>query len=304
MTDITNFGSSFPNFGNADHQSFGGFRMKSRANKKRSDDTERELSKLLQDLEHIETDRINSDELRKNRNQHWLFWRNPDEIDTPKTIDRVDPYAKQHSGIFERIIGVISAGFAGLQSLTIANSAAGSSTGTLFGIFNSVDSMLRAFGVAVAIGCGSLPFVVYAFQIGGQGGAATPDSQTAAVSTFRPHEGWYKRERFEGIDRVDPYAPRDYDSQKAIMSNGKGLPKAENPDATDGSLKPTAPKSKDYVVKDVIDGMAMIEYDQGYWFARPGSKLPDGSYYIRVTKDSENGKVALKTSRGIVPVHH
>jgi len=48
----------------------------------------------------------------------------------------------------------------------------------------------------------------------------------------------------------------------------------------------------------------MIEYDQGYWFARPGSKLPDGSYYIRVTNDSQNGKVALKTSRGIVPVHH
>lgn len=304
MTDITNFGSSFPNFGNADHQGFGGFRMKSLANKKRSDDTERELSKLLQDLEHIETDRTNSDKLRKNRNQHWLFWRNPDEIDSPEAIDRVDSYTEKHSGIFKRAIGVISAALAGLQSLTLANSAAGSSTGTLFGIFNSVDSMLRAFGVALAIGCGSLPFVVYAFQIGGQGGAATPDSQTAVVSSFRPHEGWYKRERFEGIDRVDPYAPRDYDSQKAIMSNGKGLPKAANPDETDGSLKPTAPQSKNYVVKDVIDGMAMIEYDQGYWFARPGSKLPDGSYYIRVTNDSQNGKVALKTSRGIVPVHH
>ncbi|MBH9974332.1 MULTISPECIES: hypothetical protein [Bartonella] len=304
MTDITNFGSSFPNFGSNERQSFGGFRMKGLASKKRGDDTERELAKLLQDLEHIDTGTASSGNPRQSKNQHWLFWRNPDEDGETDLNRNSGIVEKQNTNLFKKAVAGISAAFAGIQSISIVNSVAGSSSGMFFGIFNSVDSLLRAFGVAMAIGCGSLPFVVYAFQIGGQGGANTSDSKPAVSSTFRPHDGWYKRSRFETVDRVDPYATRDYDSQKAIMSNGRGLPKAANPDETDGSLKPTAPEAQPYVVKDVVNGMAMIEYGQGYWFARPGSKLPDGSYYVRVMKDSQSGKVALKTSRGIVPVGH
>ena len=303
MTDITNFGSSFPGFGSETYQKFSGFRMKNLANKKRSDATEQELAKLLSDLENIESDRVIQNNREKNKSKWWLVWRNPDELSPIGASTNGVAEDKKHIGVFKRVIAAISAGFAGLQAFTFANSAASSSTGMFFGIFSSVDSMLRAMGVAMAIGCGSLPFVVYAFQIGGQGGAGASDNKPAAVSTFKPHEGWYRRSHFELVDRVDPYATRDYDSKKAIMSNGRGLPKSENPDKTDGSLKPTAPKSKPYVVKDVVNGMAMIEYDQGYWFARPGSKLPDGSYYVRVMKDSETGKVALKTSKGIIPVN-
>lgn len=302
MTDITNFGSSFPSFGSDKYQGFGGFKMKSFSHKKRGEDTERELAELLENLENIKSERVVPDDTDKKKDRWFLSWRNPDAV-SEKTFEPDYSRVERPKGsILKKGLALISASFAVLQSFSFANSVTSSSAGTFFGIFNSVDSMLRTFCVAIAIGCGSLPFVVYALQIGGQGGAGAPETAPVAESSFRPHEGWYKRSHFELIDRVDPYATRDYDSQKAIMSNGRGLPKGEIPQKADDSLKPTAPKAKPYVVKDVINGMAMIEYDQGYWFARPGSTLPDGSYYVRVMKDSESGKLALKTSKGLVPV--
>lgn len=303
MTDITNFGSSFPSFGSDQYQGFGGFKMKGSAIKKRGEDTERELAELLENLENIKSDRVNPDNSDKIKRHWYLSWRNPDEVFRENSEQNYDRIEKPKANILKKGLALISASIAALQSVSVANSAMSSSAGTFFGIFNSVDSMLRTFCVAVAIGCGSLPFVVYAFQIGGQGGAGAPENASAVESSFKPHEGWYKRSRFELVDRVDPYATRDYDSQKAIMSNGLGLPKSEILPKADESLKPTAPKAKAYVVKDVINGMAMIEYDQGYWFARPGSTLPDGSYYVRVMKDTESGKIALKTSKGLVPVN-
>ena len=303
MTDIINFGSSFPGFGNDHYQGFGGFKMKSAAIKKRGENTEHELAKLLENLENIKSDRVNRDDYDKVKHGLYLFWRNPNEVLRENSEQDYSQVEKPKKNILKKGLAVISASLAALQSVTVANSAMGSSAGTIFGIFNSVDSMLRTFCFALAIGCGSLPFVVYTLQIGGQGGAGEPKSVSAAESSFKPHEGWYKRSRFELVDRVNPYATQDYDSQKAIMSNGLGLPKSEIPPKDRESLKPMAPKAKAYVVKDVINGMAMIEYDQGYWFARPGSTLPDGSYYVRVMKDSESGKIALKTSKGLVPVN-
>lgn len=303
MTDITNFGSSFPSFGYDQYRGFGGFKMKSAAIKKHCEDTERELVEFLENLENIKSNRVNSDNSDKAKRHWYLSWCNPDDVLRENVEQDYSQNENPKGNILKKGLAAISASFAVQQSISVANSAMSSSAGTFFGIFNSVDAMMRTFCVAIAIGCGSLPFVVYALQIGGQEGASAPESAAAVESSFKPHEGWYRRSRFELVGRVDPYATRDYDSQKAVMSNGMGLPKGEIQQKTNESLKPSAPKAKAYVVKDVINGMAMIEYDQGYWFARPGSTLPDGSYYVRVMKDSKSGKTALKTSKGLVAVN-
>lgn len=304
MTDITNFGVSFSKFGKDRYHDFANLEMKSAGNKKHSHDTEKELADILRDLENIGADWLDCNGASENSGKWLKFGRNGDDVTMNNFISDYAAQGVRAEGTSELVIGNIAVFWKWLRSLSFSKWLAVSSASTLFGIFSSVDSILRASCVAMAIGCGSLPFVAYALQISGQGGAGATADKTVAESSFKPSDGWYKRQRFEPIDRVDPYAKPDYDSKTPIMSNGLGLPKAHVSVDRDDWLTPTAPKAKAYAVKDVVEGLALIEYDQGYWFAKPGSTLPDGSRYVRALEEGESEKQGLITSKGIVQITH
>lgn len=302
MTDITNFDSQVPNFDEENYRGFSDFEMKSVVRNKRSEDTEKQLAEILQDLENIGSGWVGGNNFNEKDDKWGVLGGNSNDASMSNFIYDYDAKGAKTKSVLKKVVGGISACFVALQSISFANWFTFSSANTLFGIFSSVDSMFRASGIALAIGCGSFPFVAYALQIGAQNGDGITTEDSAIKSTFKPDPRWYKKQLFEPIDRVDPNGTPDYNSKIPIMSNGRGLPHADIMSRGESELIPTAPKAKPYAVKDVVDELAMIEYDRGYWFEKPGSTLPDGSRYVRVLKNTQSGKLELITSKGIVPV--
>ncbi|WP_297322969.1 hypothetical protein [uncultured Bartonella sp.] len=302
MTDIANFAASFSKYGIDKYGDFDDREMENVTYKKHSEDTEKELADILRDLENIGADWLDCNGAGENSSKWIKFGRNSDDITMNNFISDYAAKEGKNGRLPRKVIGKAAAVGKWIRSLSFPNWLVVSSAGTLFGIFGSADSILRASCVALAIGCGSLPFVAYAWQISGQGGVGATSDKTVVESSFKPSDGWYKRQRFEPIDRVDPYAKPD--SKTPIMSNGMGLPKADISVQRDDWLTPTAPKAKAYAVKDIVEGLAMIEYDQTYWFAKPGSTLPDGSRYVRALEEGESEKQGLITSKGIVKIQN
>lgn len=284
-------------------QQFGVFDRKRYNRNKQRSDTENYLAAILRDLENINTERVNFTGLEKRKSNHksWFgFWHQSEDDAFRKNSASGRSGKNKHSKGKNYAVASVSA--LGLESLGIASLFSNIHGGTLFGIFQSADAIIRVTTVALAIGCTSLPFVVYHMQNYGGGGSLEQMQESAHNTEFKPHPAWYKRARFEPIDKVDPYARPDYDSTVPVMSNGKGLPKVEIAEQNGTVIVPTSRTPKPFIVKKVVNGMAMIEYDQGYWFAAPGSTLPDGSRYIYPRKDTWSGKMELKTSHGSVPV--
>ncbi|MHC5308402.1 hypothetical protein [Bartonella sp. LJL80] len=304
MTDFTHMGPSFPHSGDDKYRNFSSFNLKGLSKKMRVAEAEKQLADLLRNLENTQAGRVSSRQ-HTGQKRPWWSWLPFSRRLSDDTFNRsglpVATPQEQAKTRAKRSVAIASTGAAGLQSLSVASSISGANGGTIFGIFQSVDTMLRTLGIALAIGCGSLPFVVYGLQINGIGGAVVGDSATSEQK-MQPDESWFRKSKFEPVDTVDPYAAQDYDASRPIMSNGRGLPKGDIPAQDGGGLVPTAPQAKPFVVKDVVNGMALIEYDQGYWFAAPGSTLPDGSRYMRAVKDKNTGQIELKTSQGLVPV--
>ena len=270
-------------------------------------ETEDQLADVIHNLEALETERLAFMKTEKNNRptRAWFkIWRRSRGNKTDNAINALDETienddVKQKKN---KKFSVFSAGAIGLETIGLAGIFGNIKGSMILGIFHSADAVIRAGTIALAIGCGSLPFIAYHFQGRGAEGASDQVLASSDGTDNQTHSKQYKKVKFEPIDRVNPNAKYDYDSTEAIMSNGKGLPKAKIPAQYTKTSKPVASKTKSFVVKQVVNGMAMIEYEHGYWFAAPGSTLPDGSRYMHAIRDKQSGKLELKTTHGSVPV--
>lgn len=160
----------------------------------------------------------------------------------------------------------------------------------------SVDSYLKAAGVALAAGCAVLPFVMYFDTLQTTLSRSSPSESEVRDPLDRSKQKVFLTGRNKAFERPEADKTREIDPIRTATTARVASPEeaAERERAKDQPY-PDVPV---YLLREVVGGLAMIEDDTGYWFVEKGSHLPDGTTVEKITKSASNGIWQITTSAG------
>lgn len=160
----------------------------------------------------------------------------------------------------------------------------------------SVDRFLKLSGLALAVVCGLLPWAAYRQNAASMKTMAANDTKIhdpldrSHQHTILGSRGIFGDQAKVADLPVDPN-PTGTTSITGDIANGR--PKAEPP------AKQPFPARPEFLLRDVVGGMGMIEDQTGFWFVEKGSLLPDASRVVSITSRKGLWQITTDTGRVI-----
>lgn len=157
----------------------------------------------------------------------------------------------------------------------------------------SVDGFLKLSGLALAVVCALLPWAAYM-----QNSASTGTPAADAGKVRDPLDRSNQRSRFGTRDRLIPaqeVARLGLDPTPTGTTSLVGGAAAGGAGEEDPKDQPF-PARPEFLLRDVVGGMGMVEDQTGFWFVERGSLLPDSSHVVEIAK--LNGLWQITTSDG------
>lgn len=163
------------------------------------------------------------------------------------------------------------------------------------GAARSVDSFLKLSGLVLAVASGLLPLAAYVQNARTTHVAAT-DGKTIRDPLDRSHQRtMFGARKDQGADSRT--ATLSVDPNFTGTTQAAGSPDAARPTAEDPRSQPF-PARPQFLLRDVVGGMGMIEDQTGFWFVEKGSLLPDASHVAAIT--NRDGLWQITTDAGRV----
>jgi hypothetical protein len=158
----------------------------------------------------------------------------------------------------------------------------------------SVDRFLKLSGVVLALVCGLLPWAAYiqnsrTTQVAAASGNAIRDPlDRSHQHTIGLGAGTPGDDADLAALGVDPATTA---TTSAVGATG------EQPKPEDASKQPF-PAQPQFLLREVVGDMGMIEDRSGFWFVRKGSLLPDASHVAAISQS--DGVWEITTDKGRV----
>lgn len=158
----------------------------------------------------------------------------------------------------------------------------------------SVDRFLKLAGLALAVVSGLLPWAAYERSTSAQHVAVS--GQTIKDPLDRSHQHTFlfgNSSRHSATHLADVSVDPSPTGALTTGDTGSGRPRAEPPG------KQPFPARPEFLLRDVVNGMGMIEDQTGFWFVEKGSLLPDASHVAAITNHDGVWEITTDTGRTI-----
>ncbi|MHC1551701.1 hypothetical protein [Phyllobacterium sp. K27] len=157
------------------------------------------------------------------------------------------------------------------------------------------DGYLKMAGFVLAVVSFVLPFVMYYDVLDAR---AKPEASGIQVRDplNRTNQKVVRETRGKGTSTL-PSSSEELDPMTTATTSELTADRLSK--IKDASEQPF-PGKPQFLVREVVGGLVMIEDETGYWFVEKGSPLPDGSTLVAIQRGTAPGSWNIKTSDGDV----
>lgn len=157
------------------------------------------------------------------------------------------------------------------------------------------DGYLKTAGFGLAVVSFVLPFVMYYDILD-----ARPKPEASGIQVRDPLNRANQKVVRETRGKIASTSPNSSEELDPMTTATTSELTADRFAKMEDASKQPFPGKPQFLVREVVGGLVMIEDETGYWFVEKGSPLPDGSTLVAIQRGTAPGSWNIKTSDGTV----